>query len=116
LRISHATKAPFDYTLAWINNNLIFNYPGAGASSHTAYEITGPSSPRNIGTHKVNFPILFGIADKKMLNGASAPASGTYVQGDICWNSAPTAGGVPGWMCVNGGTPGTWKAMANLAA
>jgi hypothetical protein len=116
LRISHATKAPLEYTLAWINNNLIFNYQGAGASTHCAYEITGPSSPRNIGTHKVNFPILFGIADKKMLNGAAVPASGTYVQGDICWNSAPAAGGVPGWICTTGGTPGTWKAMAGLAA
>jgi hypothetical protein len=44
------------------------------------------------------------------------PSSGIWNQGDICWNTTPSAGGTPGWMCVTSGTPGTWKAMANLAA
>jgi len=48
--------------------------------------------------------------------GTAAPTTGTWVVGDICFNSAPTAGGVPGWVCTAAGTPGTWKAMANLAA
>lgn len=109
-------SAPLGYTLQWSNNNLLLNYAGLIAANFVAYEITGPSTVRNIGTHKVNFPAGFGIADKKMVNGAAAPASGTYVQGDICWNSAPAAGGAPGWICVTGGTPGTWKAMASLAA
>lgn len=45
----------------------------------------------------------------------SAPASGAYAQGDFIRNSAPselgTAGSkylVFGWICVSGGTPGTW--------
>ena len=25
------------------------------------------------------------------------------------------AAGTPGWVCTTGGTPGTWKAMSNLA-
>ena len=48
--------------------------------------------------------------------GTAAPLSGTWSRGDIVWNSQPSAGGAPGWMCVTAGTPGTWKAMANLAA
>jgi hypothetical protein len=44
------------------------------------------------------------------------PASGTYVRGDIVWTPTPTAGTTPGWVCVTSGTPGTWKAMAALAA
>ena len=48
--------------------------------------------------------------------GTAAPLSGTWARGAIVWNSQPSAGGAPGWMCVAGGTPGTWKAMANLAA
>ena len=47
--------------------------------------------------------------------GTAAPVSGTWERGDIVWNSQPSAGGAPGWMCVTAGTPGTWKAMANLA-
>lgn len=110
-RIVHTTKAPLAYTLAWLNNNLCWNYQGAGASTHIAYEITGPSSPRNVGTHKINFPILFGIADIKYFNGAAAPVAGTYVQGDTCWNSAPAAGSPLGWRCTVGGTPGTWEPL-----
>jgi hypothetical protein len=44
------------------------------------------------------------------------PSGGTWKRGDICWNTTPSAGGIPGWVCVTAGTPGTWKAMANVAA
>jgi hypothetical protein len=47
--------------------------------------------------------------------GSAAPTTGAWVLGDIVWNSAPSSGGAPGWMCTASGTPGTWKAMANLA-
>ena len=45
-----------------------------------------------------------------------APVAGAWIRGDIAWNFNAAAGGIPGWMCVASGTPGTWKAMANLAA
>ena len=48
--------------------------------------------------------------------GTAAPVSGTWVQGDIVYNSTPTAGGVIGWVCVTGGTPGTWKSFGAIAA
>lgn len=48
--------------------------------------------------------------------GTAAPTIGTYARGDIVWNSEPSAGGPPGWVCVTAGSPGTWKAMANVAA
>lgn len=40
----------------------------------------------------------------------------TFQRGDICWNNEPSGGNTPGWVCVTAGTPGTWKAMANLSA
>jgi hypothetical protein len=52
------------------------------------------------------------IAD---IEGSAAPVSGTWTRGSRVWNTAPVAGGTPGWVCVAAGTPGTWKAMANLA-
>lgn len=45
----------------------------------------------------------------------AAPGVGTWKRGDRVWNTAPAAGGAPGWVCTTAGTPGTWKAMANLA-
>jgi hypothetical protein len=47
--------------------------------------------------------------------GSAVPTSGTWKLGDIVWNTTPASGGTPGWVCTVAGTPGTWKAMANLA-
>lgn len=46
---------------------------------------------------------------------AAAPVAGAWNVGDKCWYTTPTAGAAPGAVCVTAGTPGTWKAMANLA-
>jgi hypothetical protein len=53
---------------------------------------------------------------RKMVTRNAAPATGTWAQGDIAWNSAPTAGGFAGWICVTAGTPGTWKTFAVISA
>lgn len=48
--------------------------------------------------------------------GSDNPASDTWVAGDRWIRAAPAAGGVPGGRCVTGGTPGTWKYEAAIAA
>jgi hypothetical protein len=48
--------------------------------------------------------------------GTAEPTAGTWVQGDMVWNSAPTAGGTLGWICVAGGSPGTWKTFGSIQA
>lgn len=45
---------------------------------------------------------------------AAAPAAGAWKVGQKVWNSAPAAGSPLGWVCTAAGSPGTWKAMANL--
>jgi len=45
---------------------------------------------------------------------ASAPTTGTWDRGDRVYNSSPSAGGTVGWVCVSGGTSGTWKAFGNI--
>jgi hypothetical protein len=52
----------------------------------------------------------------RIMFGSAAPTAGAYMSGDVVWNTAPAAGAPPGWMCTTAGSPGTWKAMANLAA
>lgn len=47
---------------------------------------------------------------------SSAPSTGTYEEGDIVYNSSPTAGGYLGWICVSAGTPGTWKGFGAIEA
>jgi hypothetical protein len=56
------------------------------------------------------------LGQNKVTWSYSIPTTGTWTQGDICWKSNTAAGGIPGWICTTGGTPGTWKAMAAVAA
>ena len=45
----------------------------------------------------------------------AAPTTGTWLRGDVVWRSDATSGQNAGWMCTASGTPGTWRAMSNLA-
>ena len=51
-----------------------------------------------------------------IIAGTAAPTTGTWAVGDICFRLSPVANETPGWVCTTAGTPGTWKAMASLAA
>jgi hypothetical protein len=57
----------------------------------------------------------YSSAKVRML-GTAAPTTNTYEQGDIFYNSAPAASGFIGWVCVTGGTPGTWKTFGAISA
>ena len=48
--------------------------------------------------------------------GTGPPASGTWAAGFVRFNSAPVAGENVGWICVAGGTPGTWYAFGFISA
>lgn len=56
------------------------------------------------------------VVGTAQLYSSAAPASLTWAVGDQCFNTAPAAAGTPGWVCTTAGTPGTWKARANVAA
>ena len=102
-------------SLQWFNKTLAMTFFGSALSSNQAFQINGDSTTANVGARRLNFPNGFGLNDKKILSGTAAPVSGTYVQGDMMFNSGATAGGPMAWMCTAAGSPGTWKAMANLA-
>lgn len=48
--------------------------------------------------------------------GTAAPTTGLWARGDRVWNSAPSAAGTEGWVCVTAGLPGTWKTFGVIAA
>lgn len=56
------------------------------------------------------------LSNNVLVDAATLPTVGTWAQGDQIWRTSPVAGGSPGWICTTAGTPGTWKAMANLVA
>lgn len=46
--------------------------------------------------------------ERSIIWGSSAPSSGTYRAGDICFDNT---GATLGWHCTTGGSPGTWAAI-----
>lgn len=46
---------------------------------------------------------------------SAPPVSGTYLLGDIVYNTAPASAGYIGWVCTVAGTPGTWKGFGVIA-
>jgi hypothetical protein len=89
---------------------------------------TQPKGARDPGLKQelVDHAILLNLLTDGRLAGtnnatAAAPTSGTHAQGDVVRNSAPTELGtagskyvVLGWICVVGGTPGTWLQTRTL--
>jgi hypothetical protein len=92
---------------------VISCYDGSNAPVVTTLPLVGPFNQGRIkfspGAGSGNGP------NNSMTWTAAPPTQGAWVQGDIAWNFGAAAGGVPGWVCTVSGTPGTWKAMANLA-
>jgi hypothetical protein len=85
-------------------------YPNSTGALWTAKKFTG--SVFQNGYAVKNNGAAYSAAKVRML-GTAAPTTDTYEQGDIFYNSAPSnAAGQPiGWVCVVGGTPGTWRAF-----
>ena len=87
-------------------------------------------APGNLPIHIVQFLRKAAIKVNGLASGrysakdnaaSAAPTTGTWVKGDIVWNSNPTeAGGagnkyvVLGFVCVTSGTPGTWVQVRTL--
>ena len=74
------------------------------------------SANNNIGFNHLNDKAYFKIGNKIHYFGTAAPTTGTWNTGDIIYNTNPAAGGYIGWVCVAGGTPGTWKTFGAISA
>ena len=46
---------------------------------------------------------------RRIWTDTAAPTTGEHARGEIVFDRAPAASGKIGWVCVTGGTPGTWK-------
>lgn len=112
--------------LGSLSNNSINN------DASSAQEIIGPgrtsySHPFNVSTPNfwINNSYLKRTLKLKTIDGSgyqgrqehgtAIPVSGAWEQNDIIWNTNMASGQPQGWVCTVAGTPGTWKAMSNLA-
>lgn len=82
--------------------------------------------PNNIigGVSSIQFSAGTGSSTAKIKDGyyPSVPSAGfagsaaTWEVGDKVFDSSPSASGQIGWVCVSGGTPGTWKSFGSISA
>ena len=91
---------------------------GGGGGDGSAYisgvQIANGKSPTDKfskGNAESRLQIIDG---HKVIYGTSAPASGSYIIGDRCVNSAPAVGQPKAWTCTVTGSPGTWVSEGNL--
>ncbi len=40
-----------------------------------------------------------------------SPKEGNWQKGDVCYNTEPISGNYAGWICLRGGSPGTWSSF-----
>jgi hypothetical protein len=87
-----------------------FNFSNSGPV------IIGPSttSGKVSGAMAMSDIYLGSRANRLTFAGSSAPASGTWAQGDRVFNQFPAVGQPKGWICTVAGTPGTWVSEGNL--
>jgi len=56
------------------------------------------------------------INKNRRSEGTAAPTTGTWGQGDVVYDTTPSASGFMGWVCVTAGSPGTWKTFGAISA
>ena len=90
---------------------------GQGTRRYRPVKVFGPLS---IGINNPDPSLSFSVSgdvslgDKRFTNGTSAPTTGEYSIGDICWNTKPQVSGWVGWICVATGAPGTWLPFGGI--
>lgn len=97
------------------NNNSLFEFTNSLATVANGF-------PREVATRMggaagvaLRAGYFRGPNMKFVGTGTAAPASGTYVQGDIVYNESPASAGFIGWVCTVAGTPGTWKTFGLIS-
>ena len=54
------------------------------------------------------------FADRTFASGDKIPAEGRWDTGSIVWNDNPNTNLSVGWVCIKGGTPGSWRPFGQI--
>lgn len=113
--------------------HFYIDYSGTARVANERFKIdpSKPFRPAANATWDVSIPYGLGIANSaaqlifvntnndrgSIKFGTAAPTTGTHEAGEVVLNSNPSAAGQPfGWVCIAGGTPGTWNVIASIGA
>jgi hypothetical protein len=123
LQHKRAAASGSELIWGWSGEDMVCRFNGQS----NYFTMTGPLTTRQFGTGAA-VPYKLGLTDPVLINPTditksriigirdTIPTTGAHAQGEVVFNSAPTAGGTVGWVCVTAGTPGTWKTFGAIAA
>ena len=82
---------------------------GSGYGLMFANTLAQIPGPKQIAQGTPVFPFSYFLKKAHITSDSAIPAEGTWDVGDQIWDSAPTAGGMVGWLCATAGTAGTYS-------
>ena len=109
-----------------LNANVlnVFGEPGIRLASNSQRVRTRNNWIRNLPQYGAGFALEQVIDDTdgfgdhdlepRALAGTGPPISGTHRRGDQVRNTEPTLGNFAGWICIDPGTPGTWRPFGRI--
>jgi hypothetical protein len=111
-----------DFSLQWDDTGKRWRMIWAGLTGYTSLCLTGPDA--SVGPNRLQLPdgfIAGRDANARQVRWFAAKPSATstdlpnrlWLQGDIVWNTAPTAGGIPGWVSTTAGGWGGGREYSN---
>ena len=110
----------------WFQLSLIFNMPVSGTinldvkkgvATGIAYFASPVFAQLGANTREISKKIPSVSASfMSPSTGALVPTVGAWNRGDVVLNTTPTAGGNREAVCINSGTPGTWKSASPIDA
>lgn len=111
----------YPYRLKYVTGKWLLNWGNVAEHLHLYNRDTKPANGFSRDLSSINggigFPNgYFVVGMRYRGDWIAAPTTGTYMEGDIIYNISPAAGGFVGWVCVSGGTPGTWKTFGAISA
>lgn len=107
-------ETPYHSTHVKVTDNII-TYASYGIVEDTSD--VGPNTIYNNSIHNSitgDLSLVNTSTTRQELFGTTAPATGSWRQGDIVWNNDAAATEYVGWICVTAGSPGTWKGFGAI--
>lgn len=99
-----------------------FNAKGlSDGSSFDSAKLVGKNTIFAVEDNEKNWPTInlqtneTGTKNRIAFSTNGAPKSGKWSRGDLVYNAVPVAGGNVGWICLEGGIPGKWKAFGQIS-
>lgn len=101
--VSSLIEASSESEIVWEDNEL-----NGCRASITGFVMKSPSVQFSAG------PYMTGNTKNSLIYSNVIPDKGAWITGDMCLKPSPTISDNLGWICIAGGSPGTWEPIGRV--